>query len=60
MSISKFAENINLPICSYLDNFATLKTNSTKEKISFLSGDPTIYGEFNFRMPEEGKYFIIS
>lgn len=44
MSISKFAENINLPICNYLDHFATIKTDSTKDKISFLSGDPTIYG----------------
>lgn len=52
MSISSYAEIINLPICKYMDEFLALKTKSSKEKIAFLSGDPTVYGLHDFRMPK--------
>ena len=55
MSISQYAEIINLPICKYMDDFFTLKTKSDKQKMAFLSGDPTVYGLHDFRMPKQGS-----
>ena len=46
-----------------MDEFFTLKTKSSKEKMAFLSGDPTVYGLHDFRMPKKGsfaRYFRLS
>lgn len=38
-----------------MDEFSKLKTQSDKERIAFLSGDPTVYGLYDFRMPQKGN-----
>ena len=39
--------------------FSKLKTNSNKDKMAFLSGDTTVYGLDEFRMPNKGNFSII-
>lgn len=51
VKVSHFAKNINFPICKFLDDVATWPINPDKEAISFLSGDPTVYGQKEFQMP---------
>lgn len=53
--VSDFAKNINFPICKFLDEIATWPANTDKPAVSFLSGDPTIYGQTEFQMPERGN-----
>jgi hypothetical protein len=49
--VSHFAKNINFPICSFMDELKAWPANEEKAPVSFLSGDPTIYGMTNFQMP---------
>ena len=46
--ISKFANVVNFPICQFLDEFKECPGNANKEPISFMSGDPTVYGQKQF------------
>lgn len=41
-----------------MDQIPFHKANHEKERIQFLSGDPTAYGNHNFKMPQQG-YDII-
>ncbi len=52
---SHLAVKINFPVCKFLDEIATWPINSSKQAISFLSGDPTVYGQHSFQMPSKGK-----
>ena len=54
MSVSSFGEKVNHPLCEYMDRIPFEKANVQKEKIQFFSGDPTVYGNDAFKMPEEG------
>jgi hypothetical protein len=42
-----------------MDEFFALKTKSNKQKMAFLSGDPTVYGLHDFRMPKQGLFVYI-
>ncbi len=37
-----------------MDTLKLSSGNSNKDKIYFLSGDPTVYGNNDFKMPELG------
>lgn len=52
ISISDFAQRVNHPLCEYMARIPLAKGNPAKQKIHFLSGDPTAYGNLEFRMPE--------
>jgi hypothetical protein len=52
--ISRFAKGINFPICQFLDQLAQEPFDHTKKTLSFLSGDPTVYGQKQFQMPARG------
>lgn len=52
--ISDFAKKVNFPLCQFMDQFKQWPQNQQKEAINFLSGDPTIYGQKQFQMPERG------
>lgn len=52
--ISHFANNVNFPLCQFMDEFKHWPENKGKEPVSFMSGDPTIYGQKQFQMPERG------
>lgn len=54
LHVSDFAKTISFPICQFNDELATWPINSHKQPISFLSGDPTLYGQKEFQMPERG------
>ena len=41
-----------------MDQIPFHKANHEKERVQFLSGDPTAYGNHNFKMPQQG-YDII-
>ena len=56
--ISEFAKNINFPLTQFLDQFKSWPKNQQKEAVSFMSGDPTIYGQKQFQMPERGYEII--
>jgi hypothetical protein len=49
--LSEFAKTINFPLCQFMDEFKTWPTCPDKEAVSFMSGDPTIYGQKQFQMP---------
>jgi hypothetical protein len=57
--VSDFAKNINFPVCAFINEINSWPSNNEKEAVSFLSGDPTIYGQKNFRMPERGSGLMI-
>jgi hypothetical protein len=59
LHVSDFAKTINFPICQFNDELATWPSNPQKEPISFLSGDPTVYGQKEFQMPERGTWPIM-
>lgn len=59
LQASHFAQNINFPICKFLDEISLWPSNPDKESISFLSGDPTVYGQTQFQMPKRGKLRFI-
>ena len=44
-NVSHFAKHINFPICHFNDQMAAWPACPNKEPISFLSGDPTLYGQ---------------
>lgn len=52
MSISHFAQLVNLPLCSYFDSITLDKANKEKEPLHFLKGDPSGYNNPNFKVPE--------
>ncbi len=52
--ISHFANSVNHPLCEYMESIPFHKANTTKQKLYFLSGDPTAYGNNCFKMPHEG------
>ena len=56
--VSHFAKNINHPICNFMDQMQNWPRNEQKQAISFLNGDPTIYGMNSFRMPERGYEIV--
>ena len=51
LHVSDFASNINFPLCQFMDEFKTWEENKDKEPVSFMRGDPTIYGQKRFPMP---------
>ena len=54
MSLSVFAGNMNHPLCDYMDKIPLSRVSSDKKPLRFLSGDPTAYGNQDFKMPESG------
>lgn len=57
-NLSHFGKNVNFPICKYLEDNQTWPINPQKEPISLLSGDPTVYGQHQFQMPERGTKLL--
>lgn len=54
MDPSGFASSVNHPLCEYMDQIPFHRANSQKDRIQFLSGDPTAYGNGSFKMPQQG------
>lgn len=55
LQISKFAEGAGNPLCSYMHESAQWQENKLLERVWFMAGDPTVYGNAHMKMPTQGN-----
>lgn len=54
--ISKFAERAGNPLSDYMREAADWPENKDLERVWFLAGDPSAYGNAHMKMPPEGTF----